>query len=189
MYKFFDLQLFDDDASAGAGNGADSSTKNNSGSSNNGYSMAQMEEIANARAERAEKSALKSYFQQQGLSEDEAKKAFEAYKAHKAAQAPDVSKITKERDEALSKLETLSHTNYLQSKGIGQKDMDYVLFKVSGMVTDKMDFEKAAEKFIKDNPQFVGGYHVSTSSGSEGGGSKGQTVNDFINAAIRKANK
>lgn len=46
--------------------------------------MAEAERIATEREERATRGALTSYFKQQGLSEEEVKKALEAYKARQA---------------------------------------------------------------------------------------------------------
>lgn len=48
--------------------------------------MAEANRIAEERARRASGAALKSYFQQQGMSEDDAKAALDAYKAQKAAE-------------------------------------------------------------------------------------------------------
>ena len=55
----------------------------------------QAEEIANARAHRAEQAALKSYFQQQGMTEDEVKAALADYKTNKEKQKPNLSAIEK----------------------------------------------------------------------------------------------
>ena len=59
------------------------------------------------------------------------------------------------------------------------------------MVDDKTTFEKAAEKYLKENPRFVSGsnYRISTSAGnkSEGsGGSANASINDAIRAAMRR---
>lgn len=48
--------------------------------------LAEANRIADERAQRASNSALKAYFQQQGMSEDEAKAALNAYKTQKAAE-------------------------------------------------------------------------------------------------------
>nr|WP_325235485.1 hypothetical protein [uncultured Oscillibacter sp.] len=79
MKKRFNLQLFDDGGQSGAGGsqggaagtgdgGQAASAGNNGGGGS--YSFQQAEEIANARAQRAEKAALASYFKQQGMSEE-----------------------------------------------------------------------------------------------------------------------
>lgn len=87
MKKRMCLQLFEDGGGAGSGgqggNAGDGngSLGNAGGSGNQGtYSYAQAEEIANARAERAEKAALRSYFQQQGMTEQQVNQAIADYK-------------------------------------------------------------------------------------------------------------
>ena len=70
FYKKMDLQLFEDGAGAAPGNqGGNAGGHNNGaqGSTGAAYSFEQAEEIANARAQRAEQAALRSYFQQQGI--------------------------------------------------------------------------------------------------------------------------
>ena len=199
--KHFNLQLFDDGGqggsggaqggNAGTGNGGQAGSAGNNGGS---YSFEQAEEIANARAQRAEKAALASYFKQQGMSEDEVAQAIATYKAQQAASKPDASKITKERDDALAELAALKNGNSLRSKGVREEDLDYVMFKITALMKedDKLDFDKAAAKYLKDNPRFTssggGSYRVKTGTdGSNQGGSSGQGSNDPINNAIRRA--
>ena len=110
MIKHFNLQLFADgsEGSSGTGQGAGAGTGNggqagNAGNNGSGsYSFQQAEEIANARAQRAERAALSSYFKQQGMSEDEINQAIRDFKANREKQQPNVSAITKERDDALA---------------------------------------------------------------------------------------
>lgn len=192
--RFFDLQLFTDGGEGGAGAaGAGAGTAGNgNGSQNNAggatYSYEQAEEIANARADRAEKAALASYFKQQGMSEEEVTAALADFKAKKAAQQPNVSKVEQERDAALAKVAEMENTNYLRDKGVKPDDLDYVLFKVSKQVDDKTDFKKAADAFLKENPRFTGqGMKVVSTGKPDGGSGTGQTVNDSINASIRSA--
>lgn len=195
--KLFDLQLFTDGgdggaaAGTGAGTGAGTAGNGNGGQTNTGgatYSYEQAEEIANARADRAEKAALASYFKQQGMSEDEVTAALADFKAKKAAQQPNVSAVERERDAALAKVAEMENTNYLRDKGVKPDDLDYVLFKVSKQVNDKTDFKKAADAFLKENPRFTGqGYKVVSTGKPDGGSGTGGTVNDTINSSIRAA--
>ncbi len=78
---------------AGNGNG----NQGNAGETGNQatFSYAQAEEIAQARAERAERSALKSYFQQQGMSEDQVTQAIADYKAQQKKNQPKISKCSR----------------------------------------------------------------------------------------------
>lgn len=189
----FDLQLFED----GGGSGAGTAQGGNAGAGDGGqgsaggkgtYSFEQAEEIANARAQRAEQAALKSYFQQQGMTEDEVKAALADYKTNKEKQKPNLSAIEQERDNALKELEQVKNTSLLRDKGVRTDDLDYVLFKVGQKVTDKVDFKKAAEDYLKENPRFTGqgSYRVTTST-QAGGAGNAQNTNDSINNAIRMA--
>ena len=191
--RLFDIQLFED--GSGIGTGAAQGGNSGAGDGDQGraggkgtYSFEQAEEIANARAQRAEQAALKSYFQQQGMTEDEVKAALADYKTNKEKQKPNLSAIEQERDNALKELEQVKNTNLLRDKGVKPDDLDYVLFKVGKLVDDKTDFTKAAEKFLKDNPRFTGhgSYRVTTSTQAGGAGSA-QNTNDSINNAIRMA--
>lgn len=186
------LRLFED--GGGAGSGGQGGNAGNGGSGHNGnaggtYSYEQAEEIANARATKAERAALANYFRSQGMTEDEVTAAINDFKSKKQASQPNVSQITKERDEYKDKVTQMENEKYLSSKGVNTDDLDYVLFKVNQMVDEKTDFKKAAESFLKNNPRYTGQtYRVTTSSQSGGntGAGSGNT-NDFINAAIRKA--
>ena len=194
--NYFDLQLFTDGGEGGAGAGAagagTGTAGNGNGSQTNAggatYSYEQAEEIANARADRAEKAALASYFKQQGMSEEEVTAALADFRAKKAAQQPNVSAVEKERDAALAKVAEMENTNYLRDKGVKADDLDYVLFKVSKNVNDKTDFKKAADAFLKENPRFTGqGYKVVSTGKPDGGSGTGGTDNDTINNSIRAA--
>ena len=192
----FDLQLFTDGGDGGTGTGAGSAGNGDGGQkgsaggtgSGGGYSFEQAEEIADARAERASKAALASYFKQQGMSEAEITAAISDYKEKKAKNQPDVSAITQQRDDALKKVAEMENMEYLRSKGVKQEDLDYVLFKAGKTVNDKTDFRKAADAFLKENPRFTGqGMKVISTGKPDGGSGTGQTVNDSINASIRSA--
>ena len=188
------LRIFENSGGVGAGEpggsaGGDNNNQNNAGSGGQPtYSYAQAEEIANARAERAERSALKSYFQQQGMSEEQVNQAITDYKAQQKKNQPNIEQMQQERDAALKEAQQMKQEKFLSGKGVKAEDVDYVMFKVSKLVDDKTTFEKAAEKYLKENPRFVGGssYRVSTSTGSDSNGSGGN-VNASINDAIRAA--
>ena len=146
MKKRMMLQLFEDGAGAGS-DGQGGNAVNGNGSQGNAggnatYSYAQAEEIAQARAERAEKSALKSYFQQQGMSEEQVTQAIADYKEQKKKSQPDTARLQQERDDALNKVQQMENEKLLTAKGVKQNDLDYVMFKVSKLVDDKTTFEK-----------------------------------------------
>lgn len=194
--RCFNLQLFADGgesgtgaAGAGAGTaGNGNGSQGNAGNATATYSYEQAEQIAQARADRAEKAALADFFKRQGMSEDEVTAALADFKAKKAAQQPNVSAVEKQRDEALAQVEEMKNTNYLRDRGVKADDLDYVLFKVGKQVDGKTDFKKAADAFLKENPRFTGqGMKVVSTGKPDGGSGTTQTVNDSINASIRSA--
>lgn len=184
------LQLFED--GGGAGSGGQGGNAGNGGGGHTGntgatYSYEQAEEIASARANKAERTALANYFRSQGMTEEEVTAAINDFKTKKQANQPNVSQIEKERDTYKNQIEQLQNEKVLTSRGVKAEDLDYVMFKVSKMVDDKTDFNKAAEKFLKENSRFTGQtYRVSTGTQSRGNDSGGND-NNFINAAIRRA--
>lgn len=201
MRKRMYLQLFEDGAgagsggqggNAGAGNGGQGSAGGSSGSHGNGaYTYEQLEEIASARAEKSERAALANFFRSQGMTEAEVTQAISAFKTQRAANQPNATKLQQDLDDANKKIQQMENEKVLAGKGVKSEDLDYVMFKVSKLVDDKTTFEKAAEKYLKENPRFVGGstYRVSTSTGSESNGSGGElnaSINDKIRAAARR---
>ncbi len=196
------LQLFEDGAGAGSGvQGGSTGTGNGSQGGNAGgasgahgtgtYTYEQLEEIANARVERSERTALANFFRNQGMTETEVTQAIAAFKAQKAANQPNVSQLQSDLEAANRENERLKNEKLLTQKGVKADDLDYVAFKVSKMVDEKTDFAKATDKFLKENPRFVGSasggtYRIST--GAQAGGSQGAgNPNNDINAAIRRA--
>ena len=191
MRKRMYLQLFEDGTGAGSnGQGGNNAGNGNGNQGNAGetgnqatFSYAQAEEIAQARAERAERSALKSYFQQQGMSEDQVTQAIADYKAQQKKNQPNVTQMQQDLADARNEVQQMKNEKLLTAKGVKADDLDYVLYKVSKMTDEKTSFEKAADKYLKENPRFTSGsgYRVSTSTGSV------ENVNATINDAIRSA--
>lgn len=191
MYKKINLQLFADGGEGGTGaQGEAAGAGTGTGAQNGTYTYQQAEEIATARADRAEKAALKSFFQQQGMSESEVQQAMADYKANKEKNKPNISEIEKERDEANKELINLKNEKVLSGMKVKSEDLDYVMFKVNGLVTDKKDFKAAAEEWLKENPRYKegGGYRVTTSTNSSGSGeSTANNPNEAINNIIRNS--
>ena len=196
MRKRMYLQLFEDGIGAGSnGQGGNNAGNGNGNQGNAGetgnqatFSYAQAEEIAQARAERAERSALKSYFQQQGMSEDQVTQAIADYKAQQKKNQPNVTQMQQDLADARNEVQQMKNEKLLTAKGVKADDLDYVLYKVSKMTDEKTSFEKAADKYLKENPRFTSGsgYRVSTSTGNTSNGSA-ENVNATINDAIRSA--
>ena len=190
------LQLFEDGAGAGSGgqggnagtgDGGQGSTGGASGAHTGTYTYEQLEEIASARVDKSERAALANFFRSQGMSEQEVTQAIIDFKAQRAANQPNTSKLQQDLDDARKEVQQMKNEKYLSGKGVRSEDLDYVLFKVSKLVDDKTTFEKAADKFLKENPRYTGStYRVSTGTQSRGN-DDGGNGNDFINAAIRRA--
>ena len=154
MKNRMNLQLFEDGAEAGSagaqggstgtGDGGQGSAGGASGAHGTGtYTYEQLEEIANARVERSERTALANFFRSQGMTEEEVTQAITDFKAQHAANQPNTEKLQQERDAAnLAQVEQMNNEKVLSGKGVRQDDMDYVMFKVSKMVDEKTDFKK-----------------------------------------------
>ena len=184
---YFDLQLFADEPGGDPVGGSEKKGGNGGHGGNAGYTYEQLEEIASSRSERASRSALADFFRKQGMDEDEITTAINDYKLKKQQSQPDIARITKERDEALEKLKERDNMDLLLKKGVKSNDLDYVAFKVKSLVDDKTSFEKAAEKWLKENPKFTGaGYRVVNSSVS-GNDQDADRGNGDINSRIRAA--
>lgn len=205
MKKRMKLQIFEDGGagsgsaggqggSAGAGNGSQNGNAGGaSGAHVTGtYTYEQAEEIANARANKAERAALADFFRKQGMTEEEVTQAIHDFREQKAKRQPNTEQMQHDLDEALKENARMKNEKILAEKGVRSEDLDYVIFKVEKMVDEKTDFKKAAEKYLKENPRFAGSgrgtgtYRVSTGSQSSGTGGEGSS-NDSINAAIRRA--
>ena len=192
MRKRMFLQLFEDGAgagsaggqggSAGAGNGGQNGNAGSAaGAHGSGtYTYEQAEEIASARADKAERAALANYFRSQGMTEDEVTQAIRDFKEQKAKRQPNTDQLQHDLDEARKENARMKNENILREKGVRSEDLDYVMFK------------EATEKYLKENPRFIGcgrgmgTYRVSTGSQSSRNGGEGNP-NDSINAAIRRA--
>lgn len=143
-----------------------------------------------------ENTALKSYFKQQGLSEEEVGEAIKAYKAEKASKTPDVDGLNAQVQAANSKAAQaeakvrqadiqLAAYGMADELGISIQTMGYVLklADLSGAMDDKgavkTDTLKAAlEKVLTDLPQLKPSQEQSSgfrpSVGAHGGAQGGQ---------------
>lgn len=191
MERKYDLRLMDGDPAPGGTPGsAPAAQQTGTAGSNKIFSMEEAESFAATRTERAVRSAFKDYAKQCGLTEEEGMAAMKAYKAAQDAKKPDVDKITKERDDALAKLDEVEKAGKLKAKGVRDSDADYVLFKIRGMMANdqKLDFDKAVDAFLKDNPRFTKSasrYRVKVDGGDAGsdkGGGHGSGSADVMSA-------
>lgn len=128
------------------------------------YTQQQLDSMVNAREQRAANSALKSFFSQQGMTEDEITQAIESYKTNREKNKPDVGAITAQAEqykaEALrAKIESQATLEALKL-GIDTSAVQYVLRMADfAAVTDdkgSIDSEKlknAVSKVLEDVPQ------------------------------------
>lgn len=124
-----------------------------------------------------EDTVLKSYFKQQGLSEDEMKQAINSFKETKAKNTPDVSALqndlTAEKSARLQAEINQSATLEAIKQGIDVKSIPYVLkmadFKAVTDADGKVNAEKLTEAIktvLDDIPALKG---ASQSGGNNGG--------------------
>lgn len=156
--------------SAGEGNSTQNAGQSNNNNNNNGsgntattYTQEQLDGIVNTRVTRAEKAALKSFFEQQGMSEEEINNAISAYKAQKKANEPDVagmkSQLTQYQQEKQQLLLEKAATTQAIKSGISIDTVPYVLkmadfskaVGTEGKVVDD-EIKNAIDKVLEDVP-------------------------------------
>lgn len=129
-----------------------------------------------------------------GVPEKEELDAFYKWKESQQTEKEKWDTMTRERDEskaaltaAQAELEQYKREKFLLGKGVPAEDVDYYAFKIGKLVTDTVDFEKAAETYLKDNPP-AGTVHVDLSA-PLGGGRPAQNANETMNSLIRGMRK
>ena len=129
-----------------------------------------------------------------GIPGEEELTAFRAWKESQQTGKEKWDTLTKERDEsraslaeARAKVEQFEREKFLLGKGVPAEDVDYYAFKIGKQVTDTVDFQKAAEIYLKDNPP-AGTVTVDLSA-PLGGGRHQKTESEMMNSLIRGARK
>ena len=214
------LQLFAESGAENSGaenntNGATNpNTEGNGGTdgaaagSKQTYTQEDLDKIVIERTGRAEKSALKSFFQQQGLTEEEANAAIADYKKAKAdkaeasrndakAQAERADAAEKKAQEAIAKANAvLIRANaQIQASNLGVKSnkLDYVV-KMADLTKitiddsgnpDEAAIKEAVEQVLKDVPELkdtkeTSGFKI----GADGNKDKGGDNDDAIRRAF-----
>ncbi len=127
------------------------------------YTQEQLDNMVSAREQRAANSALKSFFEQQGMTGEEITQAIESYKANREKNKPDVGALTAQaqqyKAEALrAKIESQATIEALKL-GVDTSAVQYVLRMADfATVTDdkgSIDSEKlkaAVGKVLEDVP-------------------------------------
>lgn len=131
------LQFFAaDSAGAGGASGTENNTQNPpAGQSSSGTApaidYAKIQQMLEGTLSAKEDTALKAYFKQQGLSQDEAEQAMTSFKAEKAKNQPDVTAIQTQLTQAQAALQRAqleqTATMTALSLGLDAKTIPYVL--------------------------------------------------------------
>lgn len=129
-----------------------------------------------------------------GIPGEEELSAFRAWKESQQTEKERWDTLARERDEsktalaaAQAELEQFRREKFLLGKGVSAEDVDYYAYKIGKQVTDTVDFEKAAEAYLKENPP-AGTVTVDLSA-PLGGGQPAKTENEMMNGLIRRARK
>ena len=130
------LQLFAEPA-GGAGGGTDPGAAEQAGTQNTAAAAApaidyeKIQQMLNGTLAAKEDTALKAYFKQQGLSQQEAEQAMATFKAEKAKNQPDVgamqSQLAQARADSQQAQVNMAATMAAVSLGIDAKTIPYVL--------------------------------------------------------------
>lgn len=186
------LQLFADPA-GGTGEGAGGTGTGQPGASAPQIDYARIQQMLNGTLAAKEDTALKAYFKQQGLTQEEAEKAMAAFKAEKAKNQPDVeamqAQITSQQAATRQAQIESAATLAAVTLGINAKTIPYVLkladFSQAVGEDGKINTEtvnNALKKVLEDvpalKPQTAGAsgfVQVGASGGDNGGQAGSQT--------------
>ena len=218
--KKMNLQLFAESGTGNSGaenngNGTNPNAEGNGGTdgaasgSKQTYTQEDLDKIVTERTGRAEKAALKSFFQQQGLTEEEANSAIAEYKKTKAekaeaskndakAQADRADAAEKAAQEAIAKANAalIKANAQIQASNLGVKSnkLEYVV-KMADLSKITIDddgnpddaaIKAAVEQVLKDVPELKdtkessGGFKI----GADGNKDKGGDSDDAIRRAF-----
>lgn len=203
------LCLAPDTGTGTAGSGTDNSNGSQSaGSNQQSTSQAavsapvidydKIQNMINKGTQQKENAILKSYFQQQGLSEEEAKQAIENYKQTRQSQQPDVNALQTQaaQAQAMARQAMLEKEATLTAIGLGldAKTIPYVLKMADlsqvtgqdGKINDE-SLKNAINKVLEDIPALKPQPAGSTGFiqvGASGGSSQQATGNDALMKAF-----
>ena len=165
-------------------------SQNQNGQSMPGIDYDKLAQIIEGRTKAAEESAMKGYFKQQGLTQEEVEKAINAFKEEKAKNTPDLatlqSGLTAAQEEAKrAKLEQFA-TMQAVSLGLDAKTIPYVLkMALDGKELKEEDVKKALNKVLEDIPQLKASNIKA--AGFQAVGANGGSKNENESEALKKA--
>lgn len=206
MYKRFrckrpvNLQIFAEPGQAGPGAGADGAGTGGDGqepAQGPGVDYDKIQRMLDGALAAKEDTALKAYFKQQGLSQEEMTQAIDAFKKQRAANTPDASALQAQLAAAQEqcKKSAVENAAILQavSLGIGAKTIPYVLKMADlgdamgqdGKVNEEA-LKNALNKVLEDvpgmKPQTPQGGFVQV--GADGSGSRAAADSDALKKAF-----
>ncbi len=185
-----------------AGNAGQSGTAHAGSAATNGaqpIDYAKIQQMLDGTLAAKEETALKAYFKQQGLSQQEAEQAMSAFKAEKAKNQPDVDAIQAQLTQAQVQIQQsqIENTAMLEAVGMGidAKTIPYLLkmadFSQAAGQDGKINNEavrNALNKVIEDVPQLKSkqqdGAGFRQIGGTSGGGSQNQPDDKEIRRAF-----
>lgn len=191
------LQFFadgEDGNTPPAGQGADGQV--GTGNVSPSFDYNKLADIIAGKQSVTEDTVLKSYFKQQGLSQDEMNQAIQIFKTEKAKNQPDVNAIQIQltQAQALAERAEVERLATIEAVGLGidVKTLPYVL-KMADLSTVKGDDGKvnqeavknALNKVLEDVPQLKP--VASTNQGFQIGGGAGDQNNKPDEAALKAA--
>ncbi len=190
-----DLQMFAEDPEDKGGKGGDG--KDTPGTSSQGapsFDYDKLASIISGKQDVAEKTVLKNYFKEQGLSQDEANAAIEAFKKQKKETEPNAGELQKtlETEKAALLQQKIENTAIMEAMtlGLDQKTIPYVI-KMADMSDVIVDGEiksenvnKALSKVLEDVPQLKPTQQDNAGFRVGGGGNKDSSGNEEMLAKI-----
>lgn len=190
-----DIQHFAENAEgANAENGGE--TTQSGGNSSKTFTQEEVDKMVNDRTERAAKSALKSFYQQKGLNEEEAAQAIDAYLENKRKNSPETvnaelqSQLQTAQADLLKERVSRAAEKAARKLGADESSIDYVirLTDLSAVVENgEISADKLTEsvkKVLDDVPAFK---KDTGSTGVKIGGDNKPAEQDDQKARLRAA--
>lgn len=197
------LQLFAEGGEGGngdlnTGNQQNQAQQQNSQAGQSSIDYDKIQTMIDTATAKKENAVLKSYFHQQGMTEDEAKQAMETYKANKQRQQPDITAIQTQlqQAQALASQAEIEKLATIEAIGLGidVKVLPYVLKMVDLSNVKGQDgkvnqdtLKNALNKVLEDVPalkptnQGNAGFQI---GGSGGNNNNNQTSDDALKKAF-----
>lgn len=184
---------------SGNGDATNNSGQNTNTQTTPTYTQEQLDSMVQAREQRATNSALKSFFAQQGMTEDEINQAINTYKTNREKNKPDVSAIQAQLEQSrkneLSAIISRQATLEAIKLGIEVNTIPYVLrladFNAVADNDGKIDDQKlklAINKVLEDVPQLKSKLDTQqngfTKIGADGNNNKPQNEDEILKKAF-----